>query len=342
MIRILQIDGGGIKGIMPALVLQHLEEKVGKPLCDCFELIAGTSTGALIGGAIAAGVPAQQIADLYIKEGRRLFTPRGWWNPKRFLVGKYDREPFQKEMEKILGKGIKLSDLKTNFMATSFNLCSQRTHFIKSWCPRKREYELIKVLSWSALSAAHYFGKIEENEYKWYHYESGSDCSDLSKESQKGAVFQDGGQGIHNNTLGYLMVEILANGWIKKGEKIYLLSLGTGAADQRIRYEEASKFMTIRQVSSFLSQARKESILGQVIGANYISKRNSEIITFKRIDREIRKKEDDLDKVEYIEKFMEYGQELANNCVSDEDVKILLKGRPSPEQMALLCFEEAD
>ena len=54
MKKILQIDGGGIRGIIPAVILSYLEEKCGKPLCQCFDLITGTSTGAIIGGAIAA------------------------------------------------------------------------------------------------------------------------------------------------------------------------------------------------------------------------------------------------------------------------------------------------
>ena len=66
MKRILQIDGGGIMGVIPSTVLASLEEKLSnKPLCKCFDLITGTSTGAIIGGAIAAGVPAKEIASIY-------------------------------------------------------------------------------------------------------------------------------------------------------------------------------------------------------------------------------------------------------------------------------------
>jgi len=44
-LRILAIDGGGIRGIIPAVVLAAIEKQSGKPICELFDLIAGTSTG---------------------------------------------------------------------------------------------------------------------------------------------------------------------------------------------------------------------------------------------------------------------------------------------------------
>ena len=43
--RILTIDGGGIKGVFPAAFLLELEDRLGEPIVDYFDLIAGTSTG---------------------------------------------------------------------------------------------------------------------------------------------------------------------------------------------------------------------------------------------------------------------------------------------------------
>lgn len=58
MYRILSIDGGGIRGIIPAKWLEKLEESFGRPLHECFDLVAGTSTGSLVAAGIAAGIPA--------------------------------------------------------------------------------------------------------------------------------------------------------------------------------------------------------------------------------------------------------------------------------------------
>jgi patatin-like phospholipase/acyl hydrolase len=48
-VRILSLDGGGIRGIVPALILSALQKLVGTtPLVDFFDVVAGTSTGGLI------------------------------------------------------------------------------------------------------------------------------------------------------------------------------------------------------------------------------------------------------------------------------------------------------
>lgn len=53
--KILSIDGGGIRGLFPALVLAHLENYLGKHLAGVFDLIAGTSTGGLIAAGLGSG-----------------------------------------------------------------------------------------------------------------------------------------------------------------------------------------------------------------------------------------------------------------------------------------------
>ena len=55
----LTIDGGGIRGLIPALILAELERRIDRPLHACFDMIAGTSTG----GIIAAGLAAPSRAD---------------------------------------------------------------------------------------------------------------------------------------------------------------------------------------------------------------------------------------------------------------------------------------
>ncbi|TGJ99183.1 patatin [Leptospira semungkisensis] len=314
MKRILQIDGGGILGIMPAMVLIRLEallQKVKKKsLAESFDLITGSSTGAIIGGAVAAGVPIQTIADLYIKKGASLFTSRTKWNPGNWLRPKYDRTPFISELNstrtsdgKLLGE-LKMKDLKTSFMATAFNLCSQRTHFLKSWDKADKNRPVAEVITWSALSAAYYFGKINVPDFKWTNY-----SPDGSEKTETGAVFQDGGQGINNNTIHYIHTEILANDWEAKGSLI--ISLGTGNVSPYVTYAEASKTDFIEQIAKYPFQARNESTMAQVLEARYISQMNR-AMKFHRFDTLIQQEENQLDKVELIDRFVEYGRKMAD------------------------------
>lgn len=63
--RILSLDGGGAKGFYSLGVLKEIEAMLGKPLCECFDLIFGTSTGAIIAGLLALGYRVDKIHDLY-------------------------------------------------------------------------------------------------------------------------------------------------------------------------------------------------------------------------------------------------------------------------------------
>ena len=62
---LLSIDSGGIRGIIPTIALVKLERTTGRLTRDIFSFVAGTSTGAIIAAAIAAGIPATQILDFY-------------------------------------------------------------------------------------------------------------------------------------------------------------------------------------------------------------------------------------------------------------------------------------
>lgn len=84
---VLSIDGGGIRGIIPATALMQLEQTTGRLTRDIFSFVAGTSTGAIIAAAVAAGVPAKQIRDLYLTRAQEVFTKRPWSLLQRVIFG---------------------------------------------------------------------------------------------------------------------------------------------------------------------------------------------------------------------------------------------------------------
>lgn len=82
-VRILSIDGGGIRGIIPAMILAKLEELTSKPIYRMFDLIAGTSTGSIMALALAMpsadnkDMPAHtagQLVNFYADKGNRIFS----------------------------------------------------------------------------------------------------------------------------------------------------------------------------------------------------------------------------------------------------------------------------
>ena len=70
--RILSLDGGGAKAFYTIGVLEEIEAMMKQPLHGCFDLIFGTSTGAIIAALIARGDTMEQIRTLYERHVRRL------------------------------------------------------------------------------------------------------------------------------------------------------------------------------------------------------------------------------------------------------------------------------
>jgi patatin-like phospholipase/acyl hydrolase len=85
--KILSLDGGGIRGAFTAAFLAEIEKSLEHPIREYFDLIAGTSTGAIIAAAVALGIPAEQIRGFYESKGQKLFTRMppsdlGFWGNK--------------------------------------------------------------------------------------------------------------------------------------------------------------------------------------------------------------------------------------------------------------------
>jgi uncharacterized protein len=73
--HILSLSGGGIRGLFQAVYLRDVERRLGRPLRECFDLIAGTSTGAIIAVGVALGIPLRDIVELFRDRGHEIFPP---------------------------------------------------------------------------------------------------------------------------------------------------------------------------------------------------------------------------------------------------------------------------
>jgi len=104
--KILSIDGGGIKGLYSAKILQHFEEKFNCRVSDHFDMICGTSTGGLLALALSLKIPASDICKLYEEHGSNIFPSRflGWGLIRQILWGgKYTDKGLKKALEETFG-----------------------------------------------------------------------------------------------------------------------------------------------------------------------------------------------------------------------------------------------
>lgn len=120
--RILSIDGGGICGILPASVLTELEGRFldGRSVARHFDMIAGTSTGGIIALALAHGLTAREIRDVYVERGGLIFPPPSRIERLARFIRKqhryvYERKPLEDELLRIFGE--------TTFGAARTRLC---------------------------------------------------------------------------------------------------------------------------------------------------------------------------------------------------------------------------
>ncbi len=113
---ILALDGGGMRGIIIAVMLAELERASGKLCRDIFDLVAGTSTGAILTAAIALGIPMEQTAaEIYRQKMAQSFprvSPRLLFDyvahSTRYL---YPIEPFVNALA-AYANGMKIGDIQ--------------------------------------------------------------------------------------------------------------------------------------------------------------------------------------------------------------------------------------
>jgi uncharacterized protein len=140
-VKVLSIDGGGIRGLIPALVLSAIEERTGRRVAELFDFIAGTSTGGILACALAvpgeAGRPrltAREIVRLYETQGPRIFS-RGLRRRLLTLNGlkqeRYDDRELNRALEVYLGEA-RLSDALVPIMITAYDIGGRFAFFFRS------------------------------------------------------------------------------------------------------------------------------------------------------------------------------------------------------------------
>jgi uncharacterized protein len=149
---VLSIDGGGMRGIIPALVLAEIEEKTELPAGRLFDLIGGTSTGGLVALGVtkpgADGEPefsASDLVRLYETEGETIFHDSIGWRI-RSLGGlaeeRYDEAPFERILREKYFGDTPLSAAVTELVITAYDLhASAPFIFKRSYAKREKSWD---------------------------------------------------------------------------------------------------------------------------------------------------------------------------------------------------------
>ena len=137
--RILSLDGGGIRGIVTAVILQRLENESSlKDFLQSVDLIAGTSTGGLLALGLAHGLTPEFMRRVYENDGPDIFDD-SWLDDLRDL-GKisgadYDTKNLEKVLKRIFGT-VTLSKLKRRVLIATFDLDNESGARTRTWKPK--------------------------------------------------------------------------------------------------------------------------------------------------------------------------------------------------------------
>lgn len=165
-IKILSIDGGGIRGIIPARVMQAIEERAGKPLCQLFDYIVGTSTGGILAMGAALpddkGQPRYRAADgldFYISGGPRIFPEGPKYVARQFITAKYPARKLEQVFRERFGEAT-LGDSLTRVLVTAYATNLSHPKFFKSWDPKDQGYRMRDVAR-ATSAAPTFFDPVE-------------------------------------------------------------------------------------------------------------------------------------------------------------------------------------
>lgn len=135
--KILAIDGGGIRGIIPAVILTEIQRRLGKDLWQSFDLIAGTSTGGII--ALGIGTDCNQgqpyapdeLVKLYVDNGPAIFK-KSFLTPERELIlPKYSPDSLEAALATFF-QDTEFLTARTPLLISSYDLQGQLPFFFKS------------------------------------------------------------------------------------------------------------------------------------------------------------------------------------------------------------------
>jgi uncharacterized protein len=163
-VKVLSIDGGGIRGLIPALVLAEIERRTGRRIAEMFDLIAGTSTGGILACGLVRrgddGSPAhtaEELADLYVSEGPKIFD-RSLLQEVTSLGGlvdeRYDDAALNAALDQYLGDA-RLREVLTDVLLTAYDIHDRFAFFFRSSRARTDEtYDFSLAQAARATSAA--------------------------------------------------------------------------------------------------------------------------------------------------------------------------------------------
>jgi len=281
-VNVLCIDGGGIRGLIPALVLAEIERRIGHRIAEVVDLVAGTSTGGILACGLTRRGPdgrplysAAELAGIYVEEGPRIFersllkrisSVEGW------LDERYEDDGLCAALERYLGEA-GLSDVLPDVLVTAYDISGRFAFFFRSAHARNDatyDFSLVQVARATA-AAPSYFEPAEVTDVV----------------GARTYPLIDGGVFAVNPSM-CAFADVVAAG--RESELQLMLSLGTGEHTRAYTFEQTRSWGQLEWARPVLDMVfdgvadTTEFVAGTVMGDRYV-----------RLQTELNIASDDLD-----------------------------------------------
>ena len=232
--RILSIDGGGIRGLVSCTWLEAVEATLanaGRPgLTGSFDLLAGTSTGALVACGLGLGWSPTTLAQLYRERRTEIFpgtTGKLWSRARRLFrhglsAPRYDGKGLEAVLREVFGER-RLGELQRPTLVTSYDTLARRPVIFKSFLPEHEELRIREVCRASTAAPSYFPAHGMEVE--------GRLCSLI-----------DGGIVANNPTACAIAEALRRDRAVSQCGELVVLSVGTGERNQPIPLKSAREW----------------------------------------------------------------------------------------------------
>jgi predicted acylesterase/phospholipase RssA len=260
--RILALDGGGLRGILTLGILQKVEDELRQRhgsdntfrLSHYFDLIAGTSTGAIIAATLALGWTVEQITQKYFELGRSVFQKSRLRDG--FVRAKYDEQRLSAELQRVYGADTTLGG---NALQTGLLVVIKRLDSGSPWPISNNPHGQFYGAHGNVIGNADYT--------LWQAVRASTAAPDyfdperITIAQQEGypsivGDFVDGGVSPYNNpalqAFMYATIDGYRLRWPTGPDNILLVSVGTGAADPAVRHSALAGVHALRSLLSLM------------------------------------------------------------------------------------------
>lgn len=289
MKRIAIMPGGGVMGMISLACWDVVEDRMGAPLHERFDLMVGTSVGAITAAAVGSG----KMSASGMLQMCRVVIPEAF-KRRRTFYPKYDRLAITEAFNQRIGIGFRMQECPVKVIITAVRARDKTNHFFKSWQKKDGHLSLVEVLTRS-YAAPMYFGKWRTPGTK--------------------EVWLDGGTGSQNTPIVAGIWEAMRQGWLGR-ERVHVLSVGTGFSPEVTKWDKLRRMRWLREISMYMDpadggMARYQSRNDNIKAANDLLGR-VDGFTFQHVDVKLSRRENRIDGVKYMDLYESYGRVMGS------------------------------